>query len=103
MLFDTPDGRPNHIPSQRNHKDVLIKVAKFIFPVDFIILDYNIDNRVLIILGCLVFVIRGALIEVRQRILTMRLDAKEAIFKVYKPLNTQFHYKDLLMIMMMEG
>ena len=40
----------------------------------------------------------GALIDVREGTLTMRLDDEEVIFKVYKPLNTLSHYKYLCMI-----
>ena len=32
-------------------EDILVKVDKFIFPVDFIVLDFEADKEVLIILG----------------------------------------------------
>ena len=45
-------------------EDVLVKVDKFIFPVDFIILDMEEDKEVLIILGIPFLAMRRALIDV---------------------------------------
>ncbi|XP_047267555.1 uncharacterized protein LOC107858083 [Capsicum annuum] len=83
-------------------EDVLIKDDKFIIPADFIILDFQADKKVPVILKRPFLATGGALINVREGMLTMRLDDEEAIFKVYKPLNTLYHYKDLCMIIMIE-
>lgn len=45
-------------------EDVLVKVNKFIFPVDFVLLDMEEDIEVPIILGRPFFIIRHALIDV---------------------------------------
>lgn len=45
--------------------DILIKVDKLIVLSYFIVLDYDIDDRVFIIRGRLLLTIRGVLIDVR--------------------------------------
>ena len=83
-------------------EDVLIKVGKFIVPSNFIVLDYDADDRVPIILGHPLLATGGALINVREGTLKMRLNDEEVVFKVYKALNTPSHYKDLCMITTIE-
>lgn len=68
-------------------EEVLIKVSKFIIPNDFIFLDYYGGYRVSIILECPFLVMEGELLDVREATLKIRLDDKETVFKVYKPLN----------------
>lgn len=46
--------------------------------------------------------IGGAQINVRERTLKVIWDDEEVVFKVYNPLNSSSHYKDLSMIMAME-
>ena len=41
----------SHAYPEGNIEDVLVKVDKFIFPVDFIVLDFEADKEVAIILG----------------------------------------------------
>lgn len=77
---------------------MLNKVGKFIIPIDFIVLNYNANNRVLIILTHLFFVIGKTLIGVREGTLKIRLDDEEVVFKVYKSLNPPFLYKELCMV-----
>jgi len=67
-------------------EDVSVKVDKFIFPVDFIVLDMEEDEDILIILGHLLLAIGRALIDVQQGKLTLRLDGKEVVFKVFNSL-----------------
>ena len=53
---------------------VLVKIDKFIFPVDFIVLDFEADKEVPIILGR-PFLARGkTLIDVQKGELTMRVN-----------------------------
>ncbi|KAI3757777.1 hypothetical protein L6452_05320 [Arctium lappa] len=60
-------------------KDVLVKVDKFIFLADFIILDFEADNDIPIILGRPFLATRRTLIDVQKGELTIRLqDRKEA-------------------------
>ncbi|XP_038902358.1 uncharacterized protein LOC120088991 [Benincasa hispida] len=60
--------------SERKIEDVLVQVDKFILPTDFIILDYEADTEVPIILGRPFFAIGGALIDVQKGELTIRVD-----------------------------
>ena len=46
-------------------EDVLVKVNKFIFPIDFIVLDMKEDYDVPLILGRLFLATGGALIDVQ--------------------------------------
>ena len=45
-------------------EDVLVKVDKFIFPIDFIVLDMEEDKEIPIILGRLFLAIGNAMIAV---------------------------------------
>lgn len=76
-------------------EDVIIMFDMIIIPINFIILNNDVDNRVLIILGRPFFETRGALINVIEGTLTMRLDDEEVVCNVYKPLNQPFHYTNL--------
>jgi len=67
-------------------EDVLVKVDKLIFPTDFIILDIEEEEDVPIILGHLFLAMSRALIDVQQGKLTLRLDKKEVVFRVFNSL-----------------
>ncbi|XP_038887244.1 uncharacterized protein LOC120077436 [Benincasa hispida] len=67
-------------------EDILMKVDKFIFQVDFIILDYEADRDVPIILGRSFLGTRKVLIDVHKRELTMRVDNQEVKFNVLNAL-----------------
>ncbi|XP_050238205.1 uncharacterized protein LOC126687691 [Mercurialis annua] len=55
-------------------EDVLVKVDKFIFPVDFVILDYAVDKNCPMILRRPFMNTRRALIDVHAGNLTLRID-----------------------------
>ncbi|XP_038884893.1 uncharacterized protein LOC120075511 [Benincasa hispida] len=55
-------------------EDVLVKVDNFIFPADFIILDYETDRDVPIIIGRPFLATGKVLIDVHKGELTMRVD-----------------------------
>ncbi|XP_060968275.1 uncharacterized protein LOC133035863 [Cannabis sativa] len=67
-------------------EDVLVQVDKFIFPVDFIILDYEEDREVPIILGRPFLATGRTLIDVEKGELTMRAQDEQATFKVFHPM-----------------
>ncbi|XP_038875126.1 uncharacterized protein LOC120067659 [Benincasa hispida] len=73
-------------------EDVLVQVEKFIFPVDFIILDYEADTEVPIILGCPFLVTGRTLIDVQKGELTIRVDNQHVKFNV---LNTLKYLNDM--------
>lgn len=61
-------------------KNLLVKVGKFIFPADFVILDIEKDDEFLIILGWPFINTREDLIDVREGKLTWRIGDKEEVF-----------------------
>ena len=64
-------------------EDVLVKVDKFIFPVDFVILDFEVDKTCPLILGRPFLNIGKALINVHEGKLTLRVgDEKFEFFYV---------------------
>ncbi|KAL5548484.1 hypothetical protein UlMin_003715 [Ulmus minor] len=65
-------------------EDVLVKVDKFIFPVDFIVLDYEADLEVPIILGKLFLATGRTLIDVQKGELTMRVQDEHVTFNVFQ-------------------
>ncbi|XP_038896389.1 uncharacterized protein LOC120084651 [Benincasa hispida] len=67
-------------------EDVLVKVDNLIFPADFIILDYEADREVLIILGRPFLATGKVLIDVHKDELTMCVDNEEVKFNVLNAL-----------------
>ncbi|XP_038889767.1 uncharacterized protein LOC120079608 [Benincasa hispida] len=67
-------------------EDVLVKIDNFIFPADFIILDYEADREVSIILGRPFLATGKILIDVHKGKLTMRVDNQEVKFNVLNAL-----------------
>ncbi|XP_075098868.1 uncharacterized protein LOC107827011 [Nicotiana tabacum] len=78
--------------------DVLLHIGKFIFPADFIILDYEVDELVPIILERPLLATGDAIIKVREGKMIPRVDNEEAVFNVYRAIQLPRHYKDLAMI-----
>ncbi|MCQ7416373.1 retropepsin-like domain-containing protein, partial [Salmonella enterica] len=64
-------------------EDILVQVDKFIFLADFIILDYEADKDVPIILGRPFLATGRALIDVQKGELTMRVHDQEVKFSVF--------------------
>ena len=64
---------------------VLVKVDKFIFPVDFIILDMEEDKEVPIILGRPFLALGKDLIDVKKVELRLRVQEEEVTFKFLMP------------------
>ncbi|XP_009795688.1 uncharacterized protein [Nicotiana sylvestris] len=83
-------------------EDVSLQIGKFIFHADFIILDYEADELVPIILGRPLLAIGDAIIKVREGKMILRVDSKEAVFNVYKAIQLPRHYEELSMISVVE-
>ncbi|XP_062109560.1 uncharacterized protein LOC133821053 [Humulus lupulus] len=64
-------------------EDVLVQVDKFIFPTTFIILNYEADRYVLIILGRPFLATRRTLIDVKKGERTMRMNDQQITFNVF--------------------
>ncbi|KAL5787572.1 hypothetical protein ACOSP7_004521 [Xanthoceras sorbifolium] len=77
-------------------EDVLVKVDKVYFPVDFVVLEMEEDVEIPLILGRPFLATSRALIDVHEGKLTLRVGGEEAIFNVFKarkthtPANTCF-------------
>ena len=65
-------------------EDVLVKVDKFIFSVDFIVLDIEEDKEIPIILGRPFLATGRALINVKKGELKLRVQDDEVTFNVFK-------------------
>ncbi|XP_062104485.1 uncharacterized protein LOC133815692 [Humulus lupulus] len=68
-------------------EDVLVKVEKFIFPADFIVLDMEEDTTVPIILGRPFSTTGQALIDVQKGELRLRVQGEEVVFNVFKAMS----------------
>ncbi|GJT65515.1 hypothetical protein Tco_1016995 [Tanacetum coccineum] len=66
-------------------KNVLVRIGKFTFPVDFIILDMPEDIKVPLILGRPFLSTARAKIDVYKRKITLRVGEEKIIFKSVKP------------------
>ena len=67
-------------------EDVLVKVGKFVFPVDFIILDIEEDSQVPLLLGRPFLATGAALIDMQKGVLTLRVGEEAADFNMLKSL-----------------
>ena len=67
-------------------EDVLVKVGKFIFPVDFVIMKMEEDTQVPILLGRPFSATRAALIDVQKGELTLRVGNEAVHFNLNKSL-----------------
>ena len=65
-------------------KDVLVKVDKFIFLVDFVVLDMEEDREAPIILGISFLTTGQELINLKSRELTLRVGEYQVKFNLYK-------------------
>ena len=63
-------------------EDVLIKVGKFIFLVDFVIMDMEEDTQVPLLLGRTFLATGAALIDVKKGELTLRVGEEEVHFNL---------------------
>ncbi|XP_030494783.1 uncharacterized protein LOC115710563 [Cannabis sativa] len=65
-------------------EDVIIKVGKLVFPVDFVVLDMEEDKDMPLILGRPFLATGGALIDVRRGHLTLSANDEEIKFDICK-------------------
>ena len=68
------------------HEDVLIKVVKFIFPVDFVVIDIEEDKQVSVLLGRPFLATGGALIDAKKGELTLRVGDEAIHFNLNRSL-----------------
>ena len=65
-------------------EDVLVTIGKFVFPVDFIILDMEEDSQVPLLLGRSFLATGVALIDMQKGVLTLRVGEESAAFNLIK-------------------
>ncbi|GJX98095.1 reverse transcriptase domain-containing protein [Tanacetum coccineum] len=75
-------------------EDVFVKVGKFYFPTDFVVVDYDVDPRVPLILGRPFLRTARALIDVHGEELTLRVNDEAITFKVGHTLRYSRNYYD---------
>ncbi|GJT03919.1 reverse transcriptase domain-containing protein [Tanacetum coccineum] len=63
-------------------EDVFVQVGKFTFPVDFVVVDYDVDPRVSLILGRPFLRTAHALVDVYCEKLTLRVGDEKLVFNV---------------------
>ena len=69
-------------------EDVLVTVGKFVFPVDFIILDMEEDSQVPLLLGRPFLATGAALIDMQKGVLTLRVGEEAAAFNLIKSMQS---------------
>ena len=67
-------------------EDVLVKVGKFIFPVDFVVMKMEEDTQVPLLLGRPFLAIGATLIDVKKGELTLRVGNEAMHFNLNKSL-----------------
>ncbi|KAL8540941.1 hypothetical protein ACS0TY_002272 [Phlomoides rotata] len=70
-------------------EDVLVKVDKFIFPVNFVVLDMVEDRAIPLILGRPFLATGGAMIDVRNGELTLDVAGEKVSFNIFQAM--KFH------------
>nr|GEV01098.1 DNA-directed DNA polymerase [Tanacetum cinerariifolium] len=90
-LADRSTTRPSCIA-----EDIFVKVGKFHFPTDFVVVDYVVDSRVPLIRGRPFLRTRRALIDVYGEELTLRVDDEAITFKVGQTSKYSYNYVELI-------
>ena len=84
-------------------ENVLVKVDKYIFPVDFIILDMEEDREVSLILGRPFLATRRALIDVEEGKLKLRIQEEKVTFKVFEATTPPFKANSIFQVDVVEA
>ncbi|KAK4706456.1 hypothetical protein R3W88_033992 [Solanum pinnatisectum] len=93
QLADRSVARPEGVV-----EDVLVQVGSLIFPIDFVMLNFELDPEVLFILGRPFLATGRAMIDVAAGQLTMQAHDKVEVFDVYKALKLTAVYEELFPI-----
>ena len=67
-------------------EDLLVKVGKFIFPMDFVVIDIEEDKKIPLFLGRPFLAIGATLIDVKKGELTLRVGIEEVHFNLNQSL-----------------
>nr|GEX15957.1 reverse transcriptase domain-containing protein [Tanacetum cinerariifolium] len=77
-------------------EDVYVKVGKFYFPADFIVVDFDVDPRVPLILRRSFLKTERSLIDVFEGELTLRVSKEAITFNLDQTLRYSANYKDMI-------
>ncbi|KAK9053220.1 hypothetical protein SSX86_029852 [Deinandra increscens subsp. villosa] len=75
------------------NENVLVKIDRFVFPVDFVVLDMIEDTNVPFILGRPFLATAGALVDVQKGTLTLRVDDEAVTFNVTGSTQQEKHHQ----------
>ncbi|XP_063942363.1 uncharacterized protein LOC135150149 [Daucus carota subsp. sativus] len=84
-------------------EDVLVKVDKLIFPADFVILDFEEDKKIPIILGRPFLATGRTLIDVQKGELTMRVQDQMVTFNVFNAIKLPSDEEECFKVDMLEA
>nr|GEX89369.1 reverse transcriptase domain-containing protein [Tanacetum cinerariifolium] len=90
-LADRSITRPKEVA-----EDVFVKVGKFHFPTDFVMVDFEADPRVPLILGRSFLRIGRALIDVYGKEITLRVNDESITFNLNQTMRYSSNYDDTL-------
>ncbi|XP_048236342.1 uncharacterized protein LOC107261908 [Ricinus communis] len=77
-------------------ENVLVKVNKFIFPVNFVILDMDSESSVPLILGRPFLATSRAMIDVCDGKLKLRVEDETVTFDLHNPISQSLDYKNVM-------
>nr|GEW18102.1 reverse transcriptase domain-containing protein [Tanacetum cinerariifolium] len=80
--------------SQRSSEDVFVKVGKFHFPTDFVVIDFEADPRVPLILGRSFLRTGRALIDVYGEEITLKVNDESVTFNLNQTMRYSLTYDD---------
>lgn len=66
-------------------EDVLVKVRQFIISIDFVVLDFEEDHEILLLLERLFLATSKSTIDLKKNELIMKIDRKVEVFKCGNP------------------
>ncbi|GKA99114.1 reverse transcriptase domain-containing protein [Tanacetum coccineum] len=78
----TRGSYPDCCLSSRYSRGCLLREEKFTFPADFVVIDYDVDPRVPLILGRPILRMAHALVDVHGEELTLRVGDEKLVFNV---------------------
>ena len=84
-------------------EDVLVKVDKLIFPADFVILDFEEDKKIPIILGRPFLATGRTLIDVQKGELTMRVQDQNVTFNVFNAMKFLTENEECLKVKLVDS
>ena len=84
-------------------EDVLVKVDKLIFPTDFVILDFEEDKKIPIILGRPFLATGRTLINMQKGELTMRVLDQDVTFNIFNAMKVPMENEECLKVEMVNS